>query len=94
MSGGGVGGSGLGQGSDLSMYTGQSTSMANTYLSISSKTGTLEPSSSVGSPTIHYGGVTIPITVPQGSNIDAQELASLIKKELVSLNISSKVANS
>ena len=67
--------------------------MAKTYLSINHKTGTLEASVANGT-TINYGGVTITVPVPQGAQMDEQKLASLIKKEFVSIGINAKVANS
>jgi cell wall-associated NlpC family hydrolase len=92
MSGGAVSGSGLGQGAEGSYSSYPSTNMAQSYLSMNSRTGILEASSPSSGTTVHYGGVTIPITLPQGSQIDAKELASMIKKELVSININAKVA--
>jgi hypothetical protein len=92
MSGGTVSGSGLGQGAEGSSSAYPSTNMAQSYLSMNSRTGILETSSHSGGTTFHYGGVTIPITLPQGSQVDAKELASMIKKELVSININAKVA--
>jgi hypothetical protein len=94
MSGGVVAGSGLGQGADNGSFAYSSTNMAQNYLSINSRTGTIETSSHAGGTVVNYGGVTIPITVPHGSQIDAKELASMVKKELVSININAKVATS
>ena len=85
------GGSGLGLGSSSGNTYGSNT-MAKSYLSFNSKTGILEGSATSSSPTINYGGVTIPITVPQGSTIDAKELASMIKTQLTSIGIHAKVA--
>lgn len=95
MSGGSVGGSGLGQGAANENYNYGSTNMGQTYLSINTKTGILEssPRSAAGT-TINYGGVTIPITLPQGTQIDPQQLASAIKSQLTSININTKVASS
>jgi cell wall-associated NlpC family hydrolase len=92
MSGGMVSGTGLGQGAEGSSYDYSSTNMAQSYLSMNSRTGILETPTRAGGTTVHYGGVTIPITLPQGSQIDAKELASMIKKELVFININAKVA--
>jgi hypothetical protein len=93
MSGGMSNSSGLGQGADSGLTFYPSTSMAKSYLSINSRTGTLEASSSNGT-TINYGGVTITVPVPQGTQLDEQKLASLIKKEMTSIGINAKVANS
>ena len=93
MSGGMSSSSGLGQGADSGLTFYPSTSMAKSYLSINSRTGTLEASSSNGT-TINYGGVTITVPVPQGTQLDEQKLASLIKKEMTSIGINAKVANS
>jgi hypothetical protein len=91
MSGGvSSGGGGLGQGADLS--TSYTSAMAQSYLSFNSKTGTLEASAPNGGISHNYGGVTINVPVPQGQQIDEKKLASLIKKELISINIHSKVA--
>ena len=94
MSGGTVSGTGLGQGAMDSSSAYPMGNMAQSYLSMNTRTGILEASTQNGGTTVHYGGVTIPITVPQGSQIDAKELASMIKKELVSINIHAKVATS
>jgi cell wall-associated NlpC family hydrolase len=94
MNGGMAGGSGLGQGATSSNMVYPSGHMAKTYLSINPKNGTLETSSNPGGTTITYGDITIPITVPQGSQFDEQKLASLIKKEFMSIGITSKVASS
>jgi len=95
MSGGTTSGSGLGQGATDGSYAYSSPNMAQSYLSMNSKTGILEAAShNSGGTTINYGGVTIPITLPQGSQVDAKELAALVKKELVSININAKVASS
>jgi len=94
MSGGMAGGSGIGQGASSSTLNYSSAKMAKSYLSINPKNGTLDPSSNAGGTTITYGDITIPITVPQGSQFDEQKLASLIKKELMSIGIHSKVASS
>ena len=68
--------------------------MAQQYLYTNSKTGTLEVSNTAGGTVIHYGGVTIPINLPNGAKIDEQILATLIKKEFNSIGIRAKVANS
>jgi len=94
MSGGTVSGTGLGQGAMDFSSAYPMGNMAQSYLSMNTRTGILEASNQNGGTTVHYGGVTIPITVPQGSQIDAKELASMIKKELVSINIHAKVATS
>jgi cell wall-associated NlpC family hydrolase len=92
MSGGSTGGSGMGQGNDSSYFSSSSTNMAQTYLSMNSQTGTLVHNApSNGGTTIHYGGVTVPINLPQGAQIDEQKLATILKKELISLNINSGV---
>ena len=93
MSGGGVGGSGMGLGSTAGASAIPTNGMSQRYLSISPKTGTLDASVNTGQPTINYGGVTITVPVPQGSQLDEQKLATLIKKELVSIGIQTKVAN-
>jgi cell wall-associated NlpC family hydrolase len=94
MSGGVVGGTGLGQGSTEGANSNISTNMAQQYLYTNSKTGTLEVSNTAGGTVIHYGGVTIPINLPNGAKIDEQALAILIKKEINSIGIRAKVANS
>lgn len=93
MGGGTSSPSGLGQGATNGETSYQSSAMAKTYLSINHKTGTLEASVANGT-TINYGGVTITVPVPQGAQMDEQKLASLIKKEFVSIGINAKVANS
>jgi cell wall-associated NlpC family hydrolase len=91
MSGGvSSGGGGLGQGADLS--DSHTAAMAQSYLSFNSKTGTLEASAPNGGISHNYGGVTINIPVPHGQQLDEKKLASLIKKELTSINIHTKVA--
>jgi hypothetical protein len=94
MSGGSVGGSGLGQGADTSSVNYGATNMGQNYLSMNSSTGILEKSPSNGGTTVHYGGVTIPITLPKDSQIDPHQLASMIKTQLMSINIHAKVASS
>ena len=94
MSGGSVSSSGLGQGSTDGGSSPTSTNMAQQYLYTNSKTGTLEVSNTAGGTVIHYGGVTIPINLPNGAKIDEQALATLIKKEFNSIGIRAKVANS
>ena len=84
-------GSGLGQGADISTSHAAAT-MAQSYLYFNSKTGTLETSAPSNGINHNYGGVTINIPVPQGQPFDEQKLATLIKKELLSINIHSKVA--
>lgn len=92
MSGGvSASGSGLGQGSEKSTSY-ASGAMANSYLYFNSKTGTLETSAPNSGVSHNYGGVTINVPVPQGQPFDEQKLATLIKKELLSINITSKVA--
>jgi cell wall-associated NlpC family hydrolase len=93
MGGGTSSPSGIGQGATNGETSYQSSAMAKTYLSINHKTGTLEASVANGT-TINYGGVTITVPVPQGAQMDEQKLASLIKKEFVSIGINAKVANS
>ena len=94
MSGGSVSGTGLGQGSTEGANSYMGTNMAQQYLYTNSKTGTLEVSNTAGGTVIHYGGVTIPINLPNGAKIDEQALAILIKKEINSIGIRAKVANS
>jgi cell wall-associated NlpC family hydrolase len=85
------GGGGLGLGSDSSSSS-TAANMAQSYLYFNAKTGILE-SSAPGSGISHnYGGVTINIPVPHGQQLDEKKLATLIKKELLSINIQSKVA--
>lgn len=94
MSGGSVSGTGLGQGSTEGANLTMGTGMAQQYLYTNSKTGTLEVSNTAGGTVIHYGGVTIPINLPNGAKIDEHMLATLIKKEFNSIGIRAKVANS
>ena len=94
MSGGSVSGTGIGQGSVGGENSYMGTGMAQQYLYTNSKTGTLEVSNAAGGTVIHYGGVTIPIHLPNGAKIDEQALATLIKKEFNSIGIRAKVANS
>ena len=94
MSGGSVSGTGLGQGSTEGPNSTTGANMAQQYLYTNSKTGTLEVSNTAGGTVIHYGGVTIPINLPNGAKIDEQILATLIKKEFNSIGIRAKVANS
>ena len=85
---------GLGQGATGSSYNYASTAMSRMYLSMNTRTGTLEASAGNGGTTINYGGVTITVPVPAGSQIDTKELASIIKAQVTALGISTKVANS
>jgi len=94
MSGGSVSGTGLGQGSTEGANSTMGTGMAQQYLYTNSKTGTLEVSNTAGGTVIHYGGVNIPINLPNGAKIDEHMLATLIKKEFNSIGIRAKVANS
>ena len=94
MSGGSVSGTGLGQGSTEGPNSTTGANMAQQYLYTNSKTGTLEVSNTAGGTVIHYGGVTIPINLPNGAKIDEHMLATLIKKEFNSIGIRAKVANS
>ena len=94
MSGGSSGGSGVGQGATGSSYNYGTTSMSRTYLSMNTRNGTLETAAGASGTTINYGGVTITVPVPQGSQIDTKELAAMIKSQLTSIGINSRVANS
>ena len=94
MSGGSVSGTGLGQGSTEGPNSTTGANMAQQYLYTNFKTGTLEVSNTAGGTVIHYGGVTIPINLPNGAKIDEHMLATLIKKEFNSIGIRAKVANS
>ena len=85
---------GLGQGATGSSYNYGSTAMSRMYLSMNTRTGTLETYSGNGGTTINYGGVTITVPVPAGSQIDTKELASIIKAQVTALGINTKVANS
>ena len=94
MSGGTVSGSGIGQG-DTSNGGASQVAMAQQYLSISSKTGTLEASTtspSSGQALIINGGVTIPIHVPNGTKLDETKLSKLIADEVKNLGISVRMA--
>jgi len=92
MSGGvSSGGGGLGQGADMPTAHSAAT-MAQSYLYFNSKTGTLETSAPSNGINHNYGGVTINVPVPQGQQLDEKKLATLIKKELLSISIQSKVA--
>ena len=90
MSGGSVGGSGLGLGSSTG-GDGSSSSMAQAYLSINSKTGILEHVPSRGQSVINYGGVVIHVDT-KGAPIAAKDISKAIKDELKSLSINVKVA--
>jgi hypothetical protein len=94
MSGGSVSGSGLGFGSSSSNFYGGSTgNMAQQYLSINSKTGSLEVSN--GSSTanvINYGGVVIQVDT-KGANVTPKEIGKAIKEELRTLGINTQVVN-
>ena len=96
MSGGGSVSSGLGMGSSSGMSSSASSSgnMARQYMFINSKTGKLDSSvdNGGGQTTVNYGGVTIKVDVPQGAKIDEKQLSKLIKEELLSIDISAKVA--
>ena len=94
MAGNSSSGSGIGQGADTGYSSYSSTNMAQTYLSMNTQTGTLVHNAASGGTTIHYGGVTVPINLPQGAQIDEQKLATILKKELSSLHINGKVASS
>ena len=85
------GGGGLGQGADMGSPHAAAT-MAQSYLYFNTKTGTLETSAPSSGVNHNYGGVTINVPVPQGQTFDEQKLATLIKKELLSINIHSRVA--
>jgi len=94
MSGGVVSSSGLGLGESTSIYSGASTghSSSQRYMFINPKTGILETSNNAGGTVINYGGVTVDVKVPQGTQLTAKDVAKAVKDELKSLNISAKVA--
>jgi cell wall-associated NlpC family hydrolase len=95
MSGGTSSSSGLGLGESSSMYHSASSTAMNLgskYAFINPKTGTLDTSNSAGGTVVNYGGVTVEVKVPNGAQINAQELSKAIKNELKSLPISVKVA--
>ena len=95
MSGGTSYSSGLGLGESSSMYSSASSTAMNLgskYAFINPKTGTLDTSNSAGGTVVNYGGVTVEVKVPNGAQINAQELSKAIKNELKSLPISVKVA--
>jgi hypothetical protein len=93
MSGGTSSSSGLGFGESTSVYSGTSTSSSSQrYMFINPKTGTLETSNNAGGTVINYGGVTVDVKVPQGTQLTAKDVAKAVKDELKSLNISAKVA--
>ena len=93
MSGGTSSSSGLGFGESTSVYSGASASSSSQrYMFINPKTGTLETSNNANGTVINYGGVTVDVKVPQGTQLTAKDVAKAVKDELKSLNISAKVA--
>jgi hypothetical protein len=58
---------------------------------INSKTGILEASAG-GQSVINYGGVTIPINIPQGAKIDEKELSKLIANQIKNIGINVRMA--
>ena len=93
MSGGVSSSSGLGLGGEASsIYTPtSSTNDSHRYMFINSKTGILEASAG-GQSVINYGGVTIPINIPQGAKIDEKELSKLIANQIKNIGINVRMA--
>lgn len=88
-----AGGSGLGMGAEGPENRTSAIAMASIKSSmvLNSKTGVLEHSAGNGT-TIHYGGVTIPITVKDA--VSAKEVGKIVKEELTKLSINAKVVSS
>jgi len=95
MSGGTSSSSGLGFGDSTSPYGGSNSSNINKqYLTINTQSGKLESSSDSSGTIINYGGVTVEVNVPKGTQFSPQELSRAIKEELKTLPISVRVARS
>ena len=94
MSGGTSSSSGLGLGDNSSPYSGSDTStgMTKQYLTINQQNGTLESRNNTSGTVVNYGGVTVEVKVPNGTQLTAQDVSKAIKAELKSLPISVKVA--
>jgi cell wall-associated NlpC family hydrolase len=93
MSGGAVSSSGLGQGAATSGYQNTNTNtMAQQYLYVNSKTGTLETSTGQSSSSIiNYGGVSI--TVETKGNSTPKEIGKAVREELKNIGINAKVVS-
>lgn len=93
MSGGAVSSSGLGQGAATLGYQNPNTNtMAQQYLYVNSKTGTLETSTGQSSSSVvNYGGVSI--TVETKGNSTPKEIGKAVREELKNIGINAKVVS-